>query len=397
MAAVLLALAGCKGGEQTSDLACTADSDCTIPGTRCDDATGLCVCTTDEACEEGFFCNNAGVCQARSGCVVNADCAEGTFCDAATGKCLNGPPMGVGGACGLASHCPYGTICVTGSCAAGCYDDGDCPLGQICFEGQCATGDDVCSNDDFCEYGELCKDLSCTEDRRGPYCRGCTQRTAQNPVPCDHPRNFCLVNSLEAGGHQTICGVDCSLGQACPNGYGCTGVVILTQDVCYNHAECQCSGQPYFAGVCRLEQPCEPEMGSETCRVPDHPDCGEGTLCLVATGTTTGSCTCAGDDQCDGEDTCVSQLCCPSGSTVREDRECAVGENRVSGYCTCATDDDCPRDTCDATQGACAITGLPCTPGANDCGPIPCVNGGCLIGENCAPEQGLSCSVVGGR
>jgi hypothetical protein len=174
-------------------------------------------------------------------------------------------------------------------------------------------------------------------------------------------------------------------------------VVILTQDVCGSTAECQCSQQPEFAGVCRVGIACQPQMGSDFCRYDDHPDCGDGASCFVATGTTTGSCTCATDDDCEGGATCVAQLCCPQGSTVRTDRECALGENRVSGFCTCATDDDCPRDVCDGASATCAITGLPCTPGADDCGAIPCVNGGCLIGENCAPEQGLTCTLVGGR
>src|SRR5690606_12811394 len=132
------------------------------------------------------------------------------------------------------------------------------------------------------------------------------------------------------------------------------------------------------------------------CRVDEHPDCGAG-ACLVATGTTTGSCTYGNDDDCGGDDTCVAELCCPAGADVREDRQCAIGENRVSAFCTCAIDDDCPRDSCDGSSGTCAITGLPCTPGANDYGPIPCIDGGCFIGQNCAPEAGLSCGIITGR
>ena len=32
----------------------------------------------------------------------------------------------------------------------------------------------------------------------------------------------------------------------------------------------------------------------------------------------------------------------------------------------------------------------------DDCGAIPCADGACLIGQNCAPIQGLACSLVGG-
>jgi hypothetical protein len=394
--AAVATVAACK--DQPNPLACESDSECGIPGTRCNTETKLCVCVTDEACEDGFFCNTSGVCQERSGCSVNAECTtSGTYCDISTGQCLVGPPTGLEDACGLASHCPYGTICTAGQCVAGCFDDGDCPLGQICLDGQCATGTDVCSNDLFCDYGERCQNLSCIEDHRGPYCRGCTPATIQNPTPCDHPRNFCLVNSFEDTGHFEICGVDCSLGQPCPNGYRCLNVLILTQQPCGATAECQCSQTPTYAGVCRTSLPCQPGAGRDFCRYDDHPDCGVGGSCFVATGTTTGSCTCVTDDDCDDGATCVSQLCCPRGSTVRTDRECRVGENRVSGYCSCATDDDCPRDSCDGASSTCALTGLPCTPGGNDCGPLSCIDGACLIGQNCGPDEGLSCSILGAR
>src|SRR5262245_12682396 len=112
IAAASLSLAACKNN--SNPLACEADSDCSLPGTRCNTETSLCVCTTDDACEDGFFCNTAGVCQERSGCTTNPDCAAGTYCDISSGQCLQGPPSGLGGACGLASHCPYGTICTNG-------------------------------------------------------------------------------------------------------------------------------------------------------------------------------------------------------------------------------------------------------------------------------------------
>jgi hypothetical protein len=388
---VLVVAAGCK--DPTNPLACLGDADCTIPGTRCRLETQLCICVTDEACEDGFFCNNAGVCQETAGCSTNADCESGTYCDSGSGICLVGPPSGVGSACGLASHCPFGTICTAGTCVAGCLDEGDCPLGQICFQGQCATGDAVCSNDAFCEYGQRCEELACVDDFRGPYCRGCMPATVTNPNPCDHPRNFCLNNSQEAGGHPAFCGVDCSLEQPCPNGYACADILVIpTSRRCVNTAQCRCDAPPRFAGVCRIDEPCEPEMGSSLCRVSPHPDCGAG-VCFVSTGTTTGSCTCGDDADCGG-DRCVSDLCCPAGADVREDVDCFGNEGAVEGFCSCATDDDCPPDTCEGASATCALTGMPCTPGANDCPPLSCVTGFCKIGENCAPDEGLSCSIV---
>ncbi|MCK6551066.1 hypothetical protein L6R52_34845 [Myxococcota bacterium] len=409
-----LAVAGvaCKS-EQTTTGTCTADDQCAVPGTRCDSVTKRCVCAIDEACDVGFFCNSAGVCQEIAGCATNLDCREGTYCDVASGQCLQGPATMLGSACGLASHCPYGTVCRDGACTDGCFDDGDCVLGQLCIDGFCATGSNLCASDAFCEYGARCDDATtpaqCKEDRRGPYCRGCTFRTSMNPEPCDHPRNFCLINSLETGGFSQFCGVDCSLGQTCPNGYECHGVVILTQDECRSTAECRCDpSQIRFAeATCTLPSACDPRLpngqpdpDATGCTITGHAACNGGVeggaaACVVAKGLTEGSCTCATNEDCAEGGTCVAGLCC--GGSVREDRDCVGGENRVSGFCTCATDQDCPRDVCDGSRGACAITGLPCTPGQDDCGPIPCVDGGCVIGQNCAPVEGLSCSVVSGR
>jgi hypothetical protein len=404
--ALALALLGCRGDAKAPG-ACASDAECTAPGTRCDVAAGRCVCSGDEACEEGAFCNSAGVCQARAGCASSADCPAETFCDLSSGECLRGPALSLGGACGVSSQCPYGAVCVGGACQGGCFDDGDCVLGEVCFDGACTAG--VCGGDDFCGYGERCEAAECKDDRRGPYCRGCSLRTAQNPNPCDDARNFCLINSQESGGFRQFCGVDCSLDQPCPNGFDCLGVVILTEDTCTFNAQCKCDPQriTFAAATCAAPAPCDPrtpdgqvDRNATACVIAGSADCNGGVeggpaSCVVPRGQRTGNCTCATDADCADGGACVDGACCTG--TVRNDRECRVGESRVSGFCSCAIDDDCPRDVCEPSSGRCAITGQPCTPGNDDCGPIACLNGGCLIGRNCAPSQGLSCSVVSGR
>lgn len=400
-------VAACSGSNSNNTGTCETEAECTAPGTRCDLALKQCVCETDEACDPAEFCNTQGVCQVRAGCAVSSECTGETFCDIQSGQCLAAPAEQLTSACGLATHCPLGSVCTAGQCAAGCFDDGDCKLGDVCFEGVCNGGNGLCSVDAFCEYRELCEDGQCERDRRGPYCRGCSQPTALNPTPCDDARNFCLINSQESGGFQQFCGVDCSLDQRCPNGYDCNGVVILTQDVCFNTATCQCRTTPVFAtATCTVATTCDPRTPdgqpdpNGTCTYDAFPDCNGGAAggtasCIVSRGTRQGSCTCATDQDCGNGQTCVAGLCC--GNVLPGDRECAFGENRVSGFCTCATDEDCPRDACDVGRGFCAISGKPCSQGGNECGAIPCVDGGCLIGQNCAPIEGLSCSVVGGR
>jgi hypothetical protein len=232
-----------------------------------------------------------------------------------------------------------------------------------------------------------------------------------NPNPCDDPRNFCLVNSQELGGFTNFCGVDCSLGQPCPSGYDCRNVIVLTRSTCQSTAECRCDpNQISFASAtCSLPTPCvprgpdgQPDPDARSCVVEGAASCNGGASggdadCVVPRGETQGNCTCAADADCPNGGTCVAGLCCGGDVRPEEDLRCVGGEGRVTGFCTCATDDDCGRDSCDPSSGSCRITGVPCVPGQNDCPPIACVNGGCLIGQNCAPEQGLACSEVSGR
>ena len=345
--AVSALASGCSGagGDLNS---CTTDEQCAAPGTRCDVEVQRCVCESDDACADGEFCNRAGVCQTRAGCNRNSDCVSvaDTYCDLSSGQCLAGPPET--GQCSIAGQCPLDSICTDGVCVPGCFTDGDCTLGGVCAQGQCTRTPGVCTSDAFCAFGERCVGNLCRKDRRGPYCRGCTQPTGVNPTPCDDPKNLCLVNNFENGGFQQICGVDCSLGQPCPNGYQCGFVVVLTRQSCRSSAACQCDGN----------------LGA-SCRV---------------------------DADCPGGQACTAGLCCDRVGD--RSRQCRLGENQTSGFCTCSTDEDCPRETCDPSRRVCTITGNPCTPGGGECSTVACVEGGCRIGQNCAPITGLNCSTL---
>lgn len=410
LAALAIGLAACPGSEPTIELTCTSDAECGAPGTRCDVSAQRCICVEDEACEDGQFCNNAGVCQDEAGCTSNLDCRDAnTYCDILSGQCLEGEPLITEAQCGLATHCGFGLVCEEGRCVPGCFDDGDCPLGEVCFDGQCATG--LCGGDSYCEYGERCREnLQCVTDTRGPYCRSCSPRTGANPNPCDDGRNFCLINNRELGGFANFCGVDCSLGQPCPNGYQCGGVIILTQQQCLSEADCRCDRNSirFATKTCTVAETCDPRLpngqpdpDADRCLIEGVPDCSGGAgdgLCIVSRGQRSGNCTCVTDDDCGGNDgaTCVGGLCC-TGNVRPEGPRCVGGEGTIAGFCTCGTDNDCPQDVCDGTSGRCTFTGRPCTPGAGDCTAIPCSGGGCLIGQNCAPVQGLTCSEVLGN
>jgi hypothetical protein len=101
---------------------------------------------------------------------------------------------------------------------------------------------------------------------------------------------------------------------------------------------------------------------------------------------------CATDEECKRGGTCVKSGGSPTGYCAGK---CAIDEGDDVGYCSCQVDNDCAQETCSAFK--CSISRRDCINDA-DCRTIHCVDfrgaGGCLIGQNCAPSNGLSCLEV---
>ena len=163
---------------------------------------------------------------------------------------------------------------------------------------------------------------------------------------CGTGANYCLIDTTHPGNF--YCGTDCSGGQACPRGYGCQDViVVLTQWAC-TRANPACPTNPAL--------PCTVDA-----------DCKRGGFCAITPGMPTGYC--AG--------------------------RCDIAEGDTNGFCSCQVDSDCAPESCSA--GECSISRRKCV-NDTDCKSIRCVDfqggGGCLIGQNCAPDNGLSCIEV---
>lgn len=377
-AAFALALTGCPDRTKTNKTGCSQDLDCVPENSnlsaaafQCDTQSGACYCRTNDACPPSKFCNTAGYCQDRSGCEKNEDCLSADlFCDTGTGTCLSK------GRCTTDLHCPLGQVCdiAKSTCVEGCRRDGDCPgISCRCGDKPCAcTGttqaeieaceigtcdSQFCSNDSFCPYGMICGSApdagtpgnECYTDydpKRRPYCDGC--QYGAGITPCGSGPNFCLVDTAHPGNY--FCGADCSEGQSCPRGYACQDVIVV--------------GLP----------------GTTQCD-PSHPACPANTQLPCAT-----------DDECKFGGSCVKQPGMPNGYCAGV---CAAGENDGVGFCTCQTDSDCGQETC--SGGECSISRKSCVTN-DDCHAIHCVDfngvGGCLIGQNCAPDEGLTCLEV---
>ena len=346
-----VALAGCRSAPKLKSR-CGSDADCPA-GFACNAASGVCGCRSDAACSTNEFCNVQGFCQARVGCDATADCPPGELCDTTSRQCIDASH------CTKDVQCPLGQVCSLDAfaCVAGCRVRGDCPLGEVCrgadtdagVAGTCRAG--PCDDSLGCPWGDVCapsdpgdpaSDKTCQRDLRGPYCERCAA-TPGTVARCGDGPNFCLLDRTVRY-VSTFCGVDCSAGQACPSGFGCRPILILTHGLCQSDADC-----PPHGDACQADADCP----AARCDLASH--------------------RCAG--------------------------KCSYNEDSKQGFCTCVADSECPHDACNLTDGRCAITRKPCTPDGTECdGAIFCKQVGarraCFIGKNCAPADGITCGDV---
>ena len=389
LAAALLAPACRKGAAS----ACAADQRC-APGFSCDSATGACRCDSDSSCATAESCNAAGFCQPRLRCGATADCAPGSICDTPSGVCI------AQGACtSLDVQCRAGEVCKDFACAPGCRQDGDCAsptdVCRPCAAGtsvaQCPSGNTCvrghCNTQLTCPYGNTCSpdghgDTTCQPDDRGPFCQPCS-RPAGSPYYCvdqtGHGNgNYCLIDTSVPLGQAFYCGVDCTDGQECPNGYRCRDIRIVTATKCEPSAGlAACAAHP--SGVA-----CDPAKS--------HP----GPIAGIV------------NDDCEAAiPSLVGAVCDPAS------RQCVPqclgsGETSILAFCSCVVDSDCFPDSCTSSTRTCTISGRPCIPGLvpDDCQSthaIRCVKvtdprlgavGYCRIGQNCAPAEGFTCTYL---
>ncbi len=364
------ALAGCKPTRLNPN-GCLEDKDCGDPASafRCEARTGECYCRTNDACQPREFCNAAGFCQDRAGCEKNADCLDDSlFCDTTAGTCLSR------GRCTNDLQCELGQICELSrsTCVPGCRSSGDCP-GSACRCGDlpcvctgttpgeiagCAVGEcdpNFCADNTQCKFGEKCgiekpdagqTRATCFSDfdvDRKPYCATCV--SGGGISTCGTGANYCITDTRSAS---TYCGADCSGGESCPRGYGCRDIIVV-----------------FSRWQCGPNLPCPPDPALSC---TEDKDCKRGGTCMKSGGGATGFC---------------------SGV-------CRLREGATFGFCSCQVDVDCAQESCSA--GECTISRKKCIT-EQDCRPIKCVDfnnaGGCLIGQNCTPENGLTCIEVG--
>ncbi|MCC7384067.1 MAG: hypothetical protein IT384_19650 [Deltaproteobacteria bacterium] len=389
LVALAISASACSGSESFTGQ-CTTSDDCPV-GAYCR-SDGLCACRTDEACQEGEFCNRQGVCQARTDCRSNVDCTETDFCDLSSGDCI--PRT----SCATDVHCIHGTVCQRGgsACVNGCYDDADCPLYSVCERtgtstsalGHCIAN--KCSDKTFCDYGSRCTGETCSPDPNPNHCAACNNQ----PGDCGSASNFCLINSSydpanPATGSPYFCGVECDAQEDCPNGYGCGGVILLTQDQCTDTSQCSGGGRECIIGEGEPRGYCTCASDAD-CAFDSAPP-----ACIGSCGGF-GITMCTSDNDCLASP-CVRQCQWPQGQACTSDAQCQPLPicAPLGGQMICVTDGFTPcsrAEDCLCSAGSCINTGRPCTTGAQ-C-QLSCQGGGCLLGAACAPNQGLLCPDV---
>jgi hypothetical protein len=355
-------MAAC-GTPVTEDGGCADDSAC--PGgaagiERCDVASGLCLCVTDDACDGTEFCNPAGRCQPKAGCENNSDCKTAdnpsAICDVLSGSCvtLNAQSL----QCTLDSHCPFGSICENQICQTGCRVNGDCPTfdgrGQPCINNQCNPDPNACNGNHFCDYGEICNlsSLQCTPHQDAAFlCQSCTPASSLlDPPPCGNDINIpCLIDT-------SVPPQPCSADSQCTQwpGARCQKDQCITGTYdCQNGSACENEGF-FTPGECAEGYCARNFCGSTGCN--DASPCPKGYNCYTLI-TVTGN-PCTSNSQCSGTSSCQ-----------------IGGEGQQSGYCSCTSDADCPQQL-DGAGGTCVNPGP---------------NGACVTGTTCGPAQGLFC------
>lgn len=238
------------------DPGCKSDAECANEPVKkvCDVATGDCVgcLPSNDMCAQGQYCSPAtSTCEV--GCTDDSDCdpANNLFCDTPTHTCVG---------CVADANCPFGSICISNTCVAGCNGVQPCQAGFTCCNSTCydidndidhcgdcnticdkpANADGVCQNG-MCGMGN-CKGVWANCD--GDASNGCEQNSLQDgPCVCAPG----AVQSCYTGAPGTKNVGPCKAGtQTCKaDGLGwtdCAGQVLPVSEICADNIDQDCDG-----------------------------------------------------------------------------------------------------------------------------------------------------------
>ncbi len=343
----------------------------------------------------------------RGGCVVDADCIAGQFCnrDAAGGQPTCRVTLGNGRPCTTGVQCTSGIctegVCCNATCSGTCESCRNAGSIGLCIA---TVGTPVLPRTPCTGLGTTC----------GGRCDGTHRAT------CTFPGMDTTCSAATcSGGHATLASMCDGVGN-CPPGamadcgmYACGPAGCLT--TCTSDADCS-PGAACHAGACVVRRPpgsmCTTDADCATGHCADGVCCdtacngqceacdvpGSAGTCTAVTGTPHGSrSTCAGagaGSTCGGTCNGTRRAACsyPDSSVVCSAPSCAMGTAILASYCD--------------GMGACPpARTLPC--GTLSCGPTACLTMcamdtdcmagyACVMGA-CAPLQppGSACTRAG--
>jgi hypothetical protein len=354
----------------------------------------------------GKILRKNGITPGPGGCASDADCAAGTFCDAA-GACQ--PQLAQGSACDTDTQCKQ----------AGCRQ---CANALSCTDHVCCDkSPQECGGCMRCTAPTgTCGPVPAGEDPRGT-CAGmtaeCTQTTCNGRGSCANSGNSCGMNACSAGmltTHSCVDGtcaanlaVACANGSPCADGTSCAGKCsddsgCPAGTYCNQNGDCAVQRDP--GNACDTTAHCK-TAGCRECSGANQ--CAFGVCCESACG---GQC-----QMCNSVGKCVTapagqplqgRAACPGGTA-----NCGASCDGVNAACQYAgTGVVCGGPSCsnDHTSSVayCTGTGKCNNPVATSCGPsgeYACVGAGscnssCATSADCAstPFQ-WTCNTVSGN
>jgi len=285
-----------------------------------------------------------------------------------TGASGSGASSGTGGGASCKPACQTGQYCTSsGSCAAGCDEDGDCSgATPHCDTATHQCGE--CATDATCGAGKICKSGTCVDgcsasqpcaDSAKSCCNGTCLSLDVDPANCGACGNTCAPfahaeSACESGA--------CKMG-TCSSGYAdCNGDA---KDGCETSGTCVCTPgatQPCYEGPTGTEGVGKCVGGTKTCN---------------ATGTGYGTCAgqalpgkevCANgvDEDCNGTPDDVLDIdsdgwtecdgdCCETPAQCSKPEAVNPGAFEYAGN---SVDDDCDPSTPDTAPSACSTAAL---------------------------------------
>ena len=305
---------------------------------------------TDPGTGSKCNCSVADIIGLQTGCVSDAECDNGEFCDGAetcdlnTGECVDGTP-------------------VTCNDAVGCTADSCDEVNDTCLN---VPNDAFCNDGEFCNGVETCDPLNDCQAGTAPDC--------SDPVSC-------TIDSCDEVNDVCVNAPDDSI---CNDGEFCNGV-----ETCDPQNDCQAGTAPDCSDPvsCTIDS-CD-EVNDVCVNAPDDSICNDGEFCNgVETCDAVNDCQPGTPVVCTGDD-------CNNGFCNETLDACDLVPTNEGGMCGDDTDNVCTDpDTCD-DMGNCLPNNEPCAAVTDSALCLfdvatkgVCVDGQSLTGEVCDTTNG---------